>query len=94
MKMVKENGLICKRLDLSMTKEEALEMTQKKFTNLFDGDILPRVSVGKIISYYESLIAGNKPVVTDRDCNITRAFHEAETYEQMKDFIDEHYDHE
>ena len=75
-----------------MTKEEALEMTQKKFTNLFDGDILPRTSVGKIISYYESLIAGNKPVVTDRDCNITRAFHEAETYEQMKDFIDEYYD--
>ena len=92
MKMVEENGLIWKRLDLSMTKEEALEMTQKKFTNLFDGDILPRVSVGKIISYYESLIAGNKPVVTDRDCNITRAFHEAETYEQMKDFIDHYYD--
>ena len=91
MKMVKENGLIWKLLDLSMTKEEALEMTQKKFTNLFDGDILPRVSVGKIISYYESLIAGNKPVVTDKD-NITRAFEEAETYEQMKDFIDEYYD--
>jgi len=94
MKMVKENGLIWKRLDLSMTKEEALEKTQKKFTNLLDGDILPRTSVGKIISYYESLIAGNKPVVTDRDCNITRAFEEAETYEQMKDFIDEYYDHE
>ena len=77
-----------------MTKEEALEKTQKKFTNLLDGDILPRTSVGKIISYYESLIAGNKPVVTDRDCNITRAFEEAETYEQMKDFIDEYYDHE
>ena len=61
-----------------MTKEEALEMTQKKFTNLFDGDILPRTSVGKIISYYESLIAGNKPVVTDRECNITKSFLEEE----------------
>ena len=91
MNMVEENGLIWKRLDLSMTKEEALEMTQKKFTNLFDGDILPRTSVGKIISYYESLIAGNKPVVSDKD-NITRAFEEAETYEQMEDFIDEYYD--
>jgi hypothetical protein len=91
MKMVKENGLIWKRLDLSMTKEEALEMTQKKFTNLFDGDILPRVSVGKIISYYESLIAGNKPVVTDRDCNITRAFNEASNYDMMDD-LDEYYD--
>ena len=72
-------------------KEEALEKTRKKFTNLLDGDILPRTSVGKIISYYESLIAGNKPVVSDKD-NITRAFEEAETYEQMKDFIDEYYD--
>jgi len=71
-----------------MTKEEALEMTQKKFTNLFDGDILPRTSVGKIISYYESLIAGNKPVVTDRDCNITRAFKEAETKDLMDDLDD------
>ena len=74
-----------------MTKEEALEMTQKKFTNLFDGDILPRTSVGKIISYYESLIAGNKPVVTDRDCNITRAFNEASNYDMMDD-LDEYYD--
>jgi hypothetical protein len=63
-----------------MTKEEALEKTRKKFTNLFDGDILPRTSVGKIISYYESLIAGNKPVVTDRDCNITRAHCEERWY--------------
>jgi hypothetical protein len=75
-----------------MTKEEALEKTRKKFTNLFDdGDILPRTSVGKIISYYESLIAGNKPVVTDRDCNITRAFHEASIYDMMDD-LDEYYD--
>ena len=74
-----------------MTKEEALAKTKKKFTNLLDGDILPGVSVSWIISYYESLIAGNKPVVNDRDCNITRAFEEAETYEQMQDFIDEYY---
>jgi hypothetical protein len=71
-----------------MTKEEALEMTQKKFTNLFDGDILPRTSVGKIISYYESLIAGDKPVVTDTDCNITRAFKEAEAKDLMDDYDD------
>ncbi len=74
-----------------MTKEEALEKTRKKFTNLLDGDIIPRTSVGKIISYYESLIAGNKPVVTDRDCNITRAFHEASNYDMMDD-LDEYYD--
>lgn len=75
-----------------MTEEEALYETRKKFTNLVGGDILPGVTVGEIISYYESLIAGDKPVITDRDCNITRAFEEAETYEQMQDFIDEYYD--
>ena len=75
-----------------MTKEEALAKTKKKFTNLLDGDILPGVSVSWIISYYESLVAGDMPVVNDRDCNITRAFEEAETYEQMQDFIDEYYD--
>ena len=74
-----------------MTKEEALAKTQKQFTNLLDGDILPGVSVGKIISYYESLIAGNKPVVSDRDCNITRAFHEASVYDMMDD-LDDYYD--
>tara|TARA_R110000744_G_C19249401_1_gene550104 strand:+ start:684 stop:899 length:216 start_codon:yes stop_codon:yes gene_type:complete len=68
-----------------MTKEEALSKTREQFTNLFDGDILPRVSVGKIISYYESLIADNKPAVTKKDCNITRAFSE----EQIKHMIDE-----
>ena len=61
-----------------MTPEEALYKTKKKFTNLAGGDILPRVSVGEIISYYESLIAGNKPVVTDRECNITKSFLEEE----------------
>ena len=44
-----------------MTKEEALTNTRKKFTNLFDGDILPGVSVNKIISYYESLIKNEEP---------------------------------
>ena len=74
-----------------MNKEQALEKTKEQFTNLLEGDILPGVSVGKIISYYESLIADNKPVVSDRDCNITRAFHEASLYDMMDD-LDEYYD--
>ncbi len=61
-----------------MTKEEALKQTKERFTNLLEGDILPGVTVGEIISYYESLIAGDKPVITDRDCNITRSFREEE----------------
>jgi len=76
-----------------MTKEEALEITQKKFTNLFDGDILPGVSVGKIISYYESLISGKIPGFTDRECNILMAFKEAETKDLMDD-LDNYYDHD
>ena len=74
-----------------MTEEEALYKTKKKFTNLIDGDILPGYSVSEIISYYESLIAGDKPVITDRDCNITRAFHEASMYDMMDD-LDDYYD--
>ena len=74
-----------------MTKEEALEKTKKKFTNLFDGDILPGVSVGKIISYYESLISGKIPGFTDRECNILMAFKEAEVKDLMDD-LDEYYD--
>jgi hypothetical protein len=61
-----------------MTKEEALEKTRKKFTNLFDGDILPRVSVGKIISYYESLIKDEKPDDTMPIGGIERNFLEEE----------------
>ena len=74
-----------------MTKEEALSKTKEQFTNLLEGDILPGVRVSEIISYYESLIVGNKPVVSDRDCNITRAFHEASLYDMMDD-LDAYYD--
>jgi len=74
-----------------MTKEEALAKTKEKFTNLLDGDILPGVSVGKIISYYESLIADKVPELSDRECNILMAFKEAEVKDMMDDY-DNHYD--
>ncbi len=61
-----------------MTKEEALEKTRKKFTNLFGGDILPGVSVGKIISYYESLIKNEEPDHTMPIGGIERNFREEE----------------
>lgn len=44
-----------------MNKETALEKTERKFTNLIDGQVLNGVSVGHIIAYYEGLLA-NKPV--------------------------------
>jgi len=74
-----------------MTPEEALYKTKKKFTNLMGGDILPGVSVSEIISYYESLIAGDKPVVRNESCNITRAFTEAQISD-MADDLDEYYE--
>ena len=61
-----------------MTPEEALHKTKKKFTNLMGGDILPGVTVSEIISYYEDLIAGDKPAVRDEVCNITKSFLEEE----------------
>ena len=76
---------------IKMTKEEALKITQKKFTNLFGGDILPGVSVSKIISHYESLIADKVPGLSDKECNILMAFKEAEVKDLMDD-LDEYYD--
>lgn len=73
-----------------MDKEEALAKTKKKFTNLLDGDILPGVSVGWIISYYESLIAGTMDDKPIRDCNISRQFREDELNDMMND-LDDHY---
>ena len=61
-----------------MTKEQALTKTKEKFTNLFDGDILPGVSVGKIISYYESLIKNEKPDNTMPIGGIEHNFREEE----------------
>tara|TARA_R100001460_G_scaffold65321_1_gene105616 strand:+ start:5586 stop:5813 length:228 start_codon:yes stop_codon:yes gene_type:complete len=66
-----------------MTKEQALEITRKKFTNLFGGDILPGVSVSKIISYYESLIKNEKPDNTMPIGGIERNFREEEIEDDL-----------
>jgi hypothetical protein len=44
-----------------MNKETALAKTERKFTNLIDGQVLNGVSVGHIIAYYEGLLA-DKPI--------------------------------
>ena len=72
-----------------MTPEEALFKTKQQFTNLIDGNILPGYSVGEIISYYESLIAGDKPSSSNRDCNITKQFTEDEIEEMDRDLLRE-----
>jgi len=61
-----------------MTPEEALYKTRKKFTNLVGGDILPGVSVGEIISYYEDLIADKKPSYKEPVSGIEANFLEEE----------------
>ena len=71
-----------------MTKEEALAKTQKQFTNLFGGDILPGVSVGKIISYYESLIADKKPSYKAPVSGIEANFIEDE-FNDINDYYDD-----
>jgi hypothetical protein len=53
------------------------ELTINKFTNLFDGGILPRVSVSQIIEYYEAQMKGLSPVVKT-NCSITNNFIDAE----------------
>ncbi len=61
-----------------MTPEEALYQTKKQFTNLVGGDILPGVTVGEIISYYEDLLEGNKPDSSMPTDNIESQFLEKE----------------
>jgi hypothetical protein len=65
----------------------AKQATIKRFTNLFDGGILPRASVSQIIEYYEAQLR-NAPITVKQDCSITRKFKEAEIaeYEQENEF--------
>ena len=66
-----------------MTKEEALKKTRDKFTNLLDGSISPKATVHSVISYYESLIAGQKPSYKAPISNIEANFME----DEINDFI-------
>lgn len=61
-----------------MTKEEALLVTQKRFTNLLDGKVLSNVGVVTIISYYESLLTSVLYVQAPRTSNIEQNFIEDE----------------
>jgi hypothetical protein len=55
----------------------AKQATIKRFTNLFDGGILPRTSVSQIIEYYEAQLR-NVPITVKQNCSITNKFKEAE----------------
>jgi hypothetical protein len=60
-----------------MSKEEALLLTKKHFTNLIDGKVLSNVGVVTIINYYESLLVNN-PVQVSKTSNIEQNFIEDE----------------
>jgi len=59
---------------------DARKATIDRFTNLFDGSILPSVSVATIIDYYVAQL-NNIQYGIKESCNITSQFKEAEIAE-------------
>ena len=68
-----------------MTKAEALNKTKERFTNLFDGKVLPNATVTSIINYYESLVEKNTAPPVERNCGIMDNFREAEIQQYIDD---------
>jgi hypothetical protein len=67
-----------------MNKLEAIAQTQKRFTNLMDGKVIPSASVIDIIIYYEHLIDSN-PAEVKYMSNIERNFEEQYIEEQLSE---------
>jgi len=60
-----------------MDKMSARSAVERKFTNLYDGKVMPNVCVATIIDHYESLLQ-DKPLVYVRRGNIEDCFTEDE----------------
>ena len=71
-----------------MTKEQALEKTVSRFTNLMDGKVSSNVGVRTIIDYYEQLQKNAVPKVSTMG-NIERRFLEAEIAFNQEELEDE-----
>jgi hypothetical protein len=71
-----------------MTKEQALEKTVSRFTNLMDGKVSSNVGVRTIIDYYEQLQKNSVPKVSTMG-NIERRFLEAEIAFNQQELEDE-----
>lgn len=71
-----------------MTKEQALEKTVSRFTNLMDGKVLSNVGVRTIIDYYEQLQKNSVSKVSTMG-NIERRFLEAEIAFNQQELEDE-----
>ena len=68
-----------------MSNQEAKQRTIRRFTNLLDGTVLPYVTPGQIIDYYQTLLDNNKPEVKMPLGNIERQFREAEIQADLDD---------
>jgi hypothetical protein len=68
-----------------MTNQEAKQRTIRRFTNLLDGTVLPNVTPGQVIDYYQSLINLDTPQVKMPLNNIERQFREAEIQADLDD---------
>lgn len=68
-----------------MNKTDALIETVKRFTNLIDGKVVPNAGVITIISYYESLLQDEKPVVTMPSSGIESNFKEDQEQELLNE---------
>ena len=68
-----------------MTTQEARNKTIQRFTNLLDGTVLPYVTPGQIIDYYQALLDNNKPEVKMPLGNIERQFQETEIQADLDD---------
>lgn len=71
-----------------MNRLEAIAQTQKRFTNLMDGKVIPSASVIDIIIYYENLLETSKAEIKYMS-NIESNFAEAE----IEDLINEESDY-
>ena len=64
-----------------MTKQDALNATVSKFTNLYDGSVLSHASVRTIIEHYEALLVGAKPARVNDHSHFIQNFIEDEINE-------------
>ena len=67
---------------------DARAATIKRFTNLFDGSIIPSASVSQILDYYEAKLKNAHITVKD-NCNITSCFLEEELHEYEEEYHDQ-----
>ena len=68
-----------------MTKQDALDATVRKFTNLYDGSVIPRAGVRTIIEHYEALLANANPAPINDHSHFIQNFIEEEIREMEDD---------